>query len=68
LTDDKTSFDYILNADLDQHFGKHEFRAGIGYDLTRVDKDYDVTLQPNNFLAPIETPNTPGRSDVRGRC
>jgi hypothetical protein len=59
LTDDKTSFDYILNADLDQHFGKHEFRAGIGYDLTRVDKDYDVTLQPNNFLAPFETPNTP---------
>jgi len=59
LTDDKTSLDYIFNADLDQHFGKHELRAGVGYDLTRVDKDYDVILQPNNFLAPIVTPGTP---------
>ena len=31
----------------------------MGYDLTRVDKTYDVTLQPNNFLAPIVTPSTP---------
>jgi outer membrane receptor protein involved in Fe transport len=59
LDDDKTSLDYILNSDLVQHVGKHEFRAGAGYDLTRVDKTYDVTLQPNNFLAPSETPGTP---------
>ena len=59
LSDDKTSLDYILNADLVQRFGKHELRAGAGYDLTRVDKVYDVTLQPDNFLAPIETPSTP---------
>jgi hypothetical protein len=59
LADDKTSLDYILNADLVQRFGKHELRAGAGYDLTRVGKVYAVTLQPNNFLAPIQTPNTP---------
>ena len=51
LADDKTSLDYLLNADLVQRVGKHELRAGVGYDLTRVDKMYDVTLQPNNFLS-----------------
>jgi hypothetical protein len=59
LNDDKTSLDYIFNGDYVQRLGKHELRAGVGYDLTRVDKLYDVTLQPNNFLAPIVTPNTP---------
>jgi hypothetical protein len=59
LDDNKTSRDYTFNADLDQRIGKHEFRAGLGYDFTRVDKRYDVTLQPNNFLAPILTPSTP---------
>ena len=60
LNDDKTSIDYLFNGDLVQRFGKHELRVGLGYDLTRVDKLYDLTLQPNNFLAPIETPATPG--------
>jgi hypothetical protein len=60
LTADKTSLDYIFNADLVERFGKHELRTGIGYDRTRVDKIYNITLQPNNFLAQIETPNTPG--------
>jgi hypothetical protein len=59
LADDKTSLDYIFNSDLVRRFGKHELRAGVGYDLTRVDKVYDVTLQPDNFLAPIVTPGTP---------
>ena len=59
LDDDKTSLDSIFNGDLVERFGKHELRAGLGYDLTRVDKVYDVTLQPQNFLAPIETPNLP---------
>jgi hypothetical protein len=59
LNDDKTSTDYLFNGDLVERLGKHELRAGAGYDLTRVDKLYDVTLQPNNFLAPIETPSTP---------
>ncbi len=59
LFDDKTSVDDLFNADLVQRFGKHEVRAGAGYDLTRVLKDYQVTLQPNNFLAPLLTPATP---------
>ncbi len=59
LYDDKTSLDYIFNTDLVEHYGKHELRAGLGYDLTRVDKLYDVTLQPDNFLAPIVTPSAP---------
>jgi len=59
LNDDKTSVDYIWQTDYDQRFGKHELRAGIGYDSTRVDKYYAVALQPNNFLAPILTPATP---------
>ena len=33
--------------------------AGVSYDLTRVLKYYAITLQPNNFLAPILTPDTP---------
>ncbi|MBD5603925.1 MAG: TonB-dependent receptor [Candidatus Eremiobacteraeota bacterium] len=59
LADDKTSLDYIFATDYVQRFRRHEFRAGANYDATRVVKDYDVTLQPNNFLAPIETPATP---------
>ena len=59
LSDQRTSFDYLFGGDYVQRFGEHEFRAGVNYDLTRVDKDYHVTLQPDNFLAPIETPNTP---------
>jgi outer membrane receptor protein involved in Fe transport len=51
LYDDRTSIDYLFNADMIQQFGKHEFRAGMGYDLARVYKYYDITLQPGNFLA-----------------
>jgi hypothetical protein len=59
LADDKTSIDYIFQGDFVQRYGKHELRAGLGYDLTKVDKDYSVTLQPNNFLAPVLMPATP---------
>jgi hypothetical protein len=59
LADDKTSLDYILQGDYVRQYGKHNFHAGVGYDLTRVDKNYNVTLQPNNFLAPLLTPATP---------
>jgi hypothetical protein len=59
LADDKTSLDTIWQSDFVRRYGKHEFRAGIDYDLTRVDKDYNVTLQPDNFLAPLLTPATP---------
>lgn len=57
--DDKTALDYILQSDYSQRFGRHEIRAGASYDGTRVIKHYAVTLQPNNFLAPILTPATP---------
>jgi hypothetical protein len=60
LADDKTSIDYIWSTDYVQRFGKHEIRAGVVYDLTSVDKNYAVTLAPDNFLAPILTPATPG--------
>ncbi|MBD5656362.1 MAG: TonB-dependent receptor, partial [Candidatus Eremiobacteraeota bacterium] len=59
LRDDKTSLDYIFNSDVVARAGKHELRAGIGYDGTRVDKLYDVTLQPHNFLAPVIDPANP---------
>jgi hypothetical protein len=59
LAADKTSLDGILQADVVQRFGRHEVRGGVNYDLTRVDKLYNVTLQPGNFLAPILTPGAP---------
>jgi len=60
LNDDKTAVDYILQTDFVQKYGNHEFRAGAGYDVTRVDKTYNVALQPDNFLASLETPADPG--------
>ena len=60
LADDKTSLDYIMQGEFVRRYGSHEFRAGVNYDVTRVDKNYFVTLQPGNFLAPILTPGTPG--------
>ncbi len=59
LNDDKTSIDYRLQSAYVQHFGRHEIRAGLAYDLTDVRKRYTVTVQPGNFLAPILTPGTP---------
>ncbi len=59
LADDKTSIDYIWSTDYVQRIGKHVLRAGVDYNLTRVDKTYAVTLQPNNFLAPILSPAAP---------
>ncbi|MFZ0031687.1 MAG: TonB-dependent receptor, partial [Candidatus Cybelea sp.] len=59
LADNRTATDYILQSDYSQRLGRHEIRAGVSYDLARIDKDYNITLQPNNFLAPILTPSTP---------
>ena len=59
LHDDKTSLDGILQSDYVQQFGNHVLRAGVSWDVTRVIKTYDVTLQPDNFLAPILTPLMP---------
>ena len=59
LFDDKTALDYIFQSDYSKQYEKHEVRAGISYDGTRVIKDYQVTLQPNNFLALKFTPGMP---------
>ena len=59
LTDSRTATDYILQGDYSARAGRHEIRAGVSYDLARIDKDYQFALQPNNFLAPILTPQTP---------
>jgi hypothetical protein len=59
LSDSRTAIDYILQGDYSQRFGRHDIRAGLAYDLARIDKNYAITLQPNNFLAPILTPQTP---------
>lgn len=59
LADSRTELDYIMQGDYTQAFGAHTVAAGVSYDATRVLKDYAITLQPDNFLAPILTPNTP---------
>jgi hypothetical protein len=59
LTDSRTAMDYLWQTDYSQRIGSHDVRAGVSYDLARIDKHYAVTLQPGNFLAPILTPKTP---------
>jgi outer membrane receptor protein involved in Fe transport len=59
LQGDRTATDYRFQSDFVQRAGPHEFRAGLVYDATRVAKQYAVTLQPGNFLAPIFTPTMP---------
>ena len=59
LADDRTAIDYIMQGDFTRTYGRHTFQAGATYDNTRVLKYYAITLQPDNFLAPILTPGTP---------
>jgi TonB dependent receptor/Carboxypeptidase regulatory-like domain len=59
LADRRTAIDYIMQGDYNQSFGRHTVAAGVSYDLSRMLKYYAITLQPNNFLAPIVTPGTP---------
>jgi hypothetical protein len=56
---DRTAIDIGGNVDLDLPSARNDLRAGIYYDATHVSKDYDITLQPGNYLAPILTPATP---------
>ncbi len=60
LADTRTALDYIVQADYSQSLGRHSLAAGVSYDLARILKYYAITLQPDNYLAPIQTPNTPG--------
>lgn len=56
---DGNARDVVLNADDLLDDGRHTVRYGVSYDVTLVGKNYAVTLQPKNFLAPILTPQTP---------
>jgi outer membrane receptor protein involved in Fe transport len=60
LADTRTALDYIMQGDLKQQLGNHVIAAGVSYDLSQILKYYAITLQPGNFLAPIETPDDPG--------
>jgi Carboxypeptidase regulatory-like domain/TonB-dependent Receptor Plug Domain len=60
LFSNRTAADAGANLDYANRSDKHELRFGALYDATSVNKRYDVTLQPGNFLAPIFTPGTPG--------
>ncbi|MBV8490970.1 MAG: TonB-dependent receptor [Candidatus Eremiobacteraeota bacterium] len=60
LADSRTAIDYALQGDYTQAFANHTLGAGVSYDLARVLKYYAITLQPNNYLAPVLTPRTPG--------
>lgn len=59
LADTRSELDYIMQGDYTQSFGEHTVAAGVSYDLSRVLKYYSFTLQPDNYLSPIETPSTP---------
>ncbi len=59
LADRRTANDYLMQGDYTQTVGAHTVAAGVSYDVTRVLKYYAITLQPSNFLSPIETPMTP---------
>jgi len=59
LASDRTATDYKFTLDNTLTDGAHEIRWGAIYDVTHVAKLYAVTLQPENFLAPIFSPATP---------
>jgi hypothetical protein len=59
LTDTRTAVDLGGNLDYDNKSAHHDVKFGVYYDASHVSKDYDITLQPGNFLAPIFTPATP---------
>jgi outer membrane receptor for ferrienterochelin and colicins len=57
LNDNRTAFDYILQTDLTRNYGHHTFQTGATYDATHVVKEYNISLQPNNYLQPVLYPN-----------
>ncbi len=57
LFGDRTAIDVGGNIDYDLQSGRHDIRAGALYDATHVAKNYAVTLQPGNFLAPLFSGN-----------
>jgi hypothetical protein len=59
LNGDRIAIDVGGNLDYENRSAKHDVAFGGLYDATHVAKTYAVTLQPDNFLAPIFTPATP---------
>jgi len=59
LFSDRTAIDAGGNLDYQNRSDKHTLSFGALYDATHVSKTYAITLQPDNFLAPIFTPATP---------
>src|SRR4029077_7862563 len=59
LFSDRTATDFKFSLDNALADGKHEFRWGGLLDVSHVAKDYSITLQPGNFLAPIHAPLMP---------
>jgi hypothetical protein len=55
----RTAIDVGGVFDYDNHNGNHDVKFGGVYDATNVTKNYAITLQPGNFLAPIFTPLAP---------
>lgn len=60
LRDDRTAIDLGGNLDYQNQSAEHTVAFGAYYDATHVAKDYAITLQPGNFLAPLLSPAAPG--------
>lgn len=51
LFSDRTARDVILNVDNALNTDRHAIRYGATYDVALVQKRYNVTLQPDNFIS-----------------
>ena len=51
LFSDRTARDVIVDVENTLSNGSHAIRYGAAYDGARVDKVYDITLQPGNFIS-----------------
>lgn len=49
---DRTSTSYGLQSDIGLYGSRHEVKAGLSYRTDLIAKDYDITLQPDNFIQP----------------
>ncbi|MBV8171546.1 MAG: carboxypeptidase regulatory-like domain-containing protein [Candidatus Eremiobacteraeota bacterium] len=59
LADNRTAYDYLVNADYALRSRNHIVRYGASYDIANIPKYYAVTLQPANYLGPLLAPAAP---------
>ena len=59
LADNRTAYDYLIDADYALSSRNHTVRYGGSYDIADVPKSYDIALQPADYLAPLLAPTTP---------